>query len=159
MIETKNVQGRRIELLLVALMGINVFWGALVFMGFLGLDVFGWLIMNICSPSEMVAIIGILTKKRLISSISVPLLLRFGGLGLFIFSWSGFMLQGQLNHILMVLTSIYILWASYKARAWKDLFIGIAIGVTVVVLVDFLVFPLYFANAPPKVKELLKYYK
>lgn len=150
---------RRIELLLVALMGINIFWGALVFMGFLGLDLLGWLVMNICSSSEMVAIIGIATKRRLISGIAVPLLLRFGGFGLFIFSWSGFMLQGQLNHILMVLTSVYILWASYKARAWKDLGIGIVIGVAVVILVDFLIFPVYFASAPPKVKELLEHYK
>lgn len=157
--ETKSLLGRRLELVLVGLMGINIFWGALVFMGFLGLDLLAWLIMNICSPSEMVAISGILTRKKLILSISVPLLLRFGGLGLFIFSWSGFMLQGQLNHILMVLTSIYILWTLYKARAWKDLCIGTIIGVTVVALVDFLIFPIYFANAPPKVKELLEYYK
>jgi len=145
-LEAKGNRGlmRSLELVLVGLMGINILWGALVFMMFLQLDLLAWLVVNVCSPSEMVAITGILTKKKLVSSLSVPLLLRFGGLGLFIFSWSGFMLQGQLNHILMVFTAVYIVWSLCKSRAWKELGLGIAIGTVVVLFVDFLIFPLYF---------------
>jgi len=157
-LKVKGTLRRRFELVLVGLMGINIFWGALVFIGFLRLDLLTWLVMNICSPSEMIAISGILTKNKLVSSISVPLLLRFGGLGLFTFSWSGFMLQGQVNHILMVFTSVYIIWVLCKSKAWKDLSLGIVIGTVAVLFVDFLVFPLYFANAPPRVIELLEHY-
>lgn len=146
----------KLELIFVILMAINVIWGALVFLGFLGLDLIGWLILNVCSPSEIVAIIGLLSKKKTISNISVPMLLMFGGGGLFLFSWSGYMIQAQLNHILMVLVSIYILWTSYKVKAFKKMLAGIVIGGIVVALIEFLIFPVYFTNAPPKVIEILK---
>lgn len=146
------------RLLLIALSALNVAWGAFVFMGFLGLDPLAWLMVNVCAPSEAIAVAGLWTRNRGLMGFSVPLLLVFGFGGLFVFSWGGYMLQAQLNHLLMTITAMYIVYDTLGRKEKSDshsLIRGMLAGILAAVLMQAVVHPWYFANAPESVTKLL----
>ncbi len=149
----------RLGMPLAVLNALMVAWNAFVFFVFLRVGVLDWLVLNVCSPSQIVAIAGLLSKKKEVVGVSIPLLLRFGVGGMLLFSWSGYMLQAQANHILMIITTVYLLYTTIKNEDKKQrqkMLVGLGIGVLLVLLIDFVVFPWYFANMSPRIIELLK---
>ena len=144
------------RIVLVVLNAILAGWATFVFLVFLKFSLLAWLMMNICSPTQFLVIIGLLSKRKILMNVSVPLLLFFGFGGLFMFSWSGHMVVAQISHLVMSVTAIYILTVSIRDKEIKKMLIGLGIGILVLVLLQFVVFPWYYAHPDPEVLEMMK---
>ena len=141
---------------LIVLNAILALWSTFVFLVFLGFGVLEWLMMNICAPTQFLAVIGLLSGRKIIMNISVPMLLFFGGDGLFMFGWEGYMIQAQVSHLIMVITALYILYISYKSGETREILIGAGIGILIVLIFMLVIFPWYYQNPDPRVVEMMK---
>ncbi len=86
-----------------------------------------WIVFNACAPSSIAYLIGfvifLVTKNRIALHIGILPLFFFGGLGLFLFPWSGYNLIAQFSHVIMVLNMAWAVYGTlstgdYKAVAW-----------------------------------------
>jgi len=62
------------------------------------------------------------------------------------------MLQAQFTHILMTITALYIVLSSLDAK--KKMVAGFAIGITAILILTLLVFPIVFSN--PEVARIFE---
>lgn len=138
--------------ILITLNLINAVYSTFIFLVFLRVPVQYWVFLNICGPIQFLTVTALLIKNKSLTNVAVPLLAYFGFGGLFVFSWSGYMIQAQLNHILMTVTAIYILLTSLKDR--RKLMTGISIGIIIVLIIVILVSPIVMKI--PEVKEIFE---
>jgi len=82
----------------------------------------------------------------------VPWLLFFGFGGLLIFSWTGYMIVAQISHMIMTVTAVFISALAVKDRKFRDLIVGITIGLFA--LVPFRFCQDQFLNAHPELLRL-----
>jgi hypothetical protein len=117
-----------------------------------------WLVFNACAPSSIAYLIGFVlflgTKSRMWLHIAIPCLLFFGGLGLFLFPWSGYNLIAQFSHIVMVSNVLWVLYGSFKAADYKAGFVGLLVGI--VLSTPFIGFQqTYVSSHPEAMKKIL----
>ena len=132
------------------LMAIN---SANFFLGMLKTDVTGWLMMNTCAPSIALFVVGFLLGSPMLMIAASALMFRYGTLGLFVFSWSGGNLIGQVAHILMTLAVIYVLVDVARNKRWKALGLGVLLGIAI--LIPLTVVQTMWINANPEMVEKL----
>ncbi len=124
----KNIEKFFIFSFLVIIL-LNAFY----FLRVLEKDFLNWTTTNLCSIASLIVIIGFLFKNRIILNSAVPLLLFFAIGGLFLMGWDNFMrIYSQVHHILMILSAFYILFESYRVKAFKEMKIGLVIGLILV---------------------------
>jgi hypothetical protein len=132
------------------LMAIN---SANFFLGMLKTDVAGWLMMNTCAPSIALFVIGFLLGSPMVMVAASVMMFRYGTLGLFVFSWSGGNLIGQVAHILMTLAVIYVSVDVARNKRWKALGLGVLLGIAI--LIPLTVVQTMWINANPEMVEKL----
>jgi len=94
-----------------------------------------WIVFNACAPSSITYLIGfaifLLTKNRIALHIGILPLFFFGGLGLFVFPWSGYNLIAQFSHIVMALNMAWALYTTFTAGDYKAAALGLLIGILI----------------------------
>jgi hypothetical protein len=94
-----------------------------------------WIVFNACAPSNIAYLIGfvifLITKDRTALHVAILPLFFFGGLGLFLFPWSGYNIIPQIGHIFMVLNIVWVLIGTIKTGDFKSAAIGLLIGIAV----------------------------
>lgn len=94
-----------------------------------------WMVFNACAPSNIAYLIGfaifLFTKNRIALHIGILPLFFFGGLGLFVFPWSGYNLIAQFSHIVMVLNMAWALYTTFATGDYKAAALGLLIGIGV----------------------------
>lgn len=114
-------------LLLVTINSINFFFGIAK------AKPIEWMVFNACAPSSIAYLIGfvifLLTKNRIALNISILPLFFFGGLGLFLFPWSGYNLIAQFSHIIMVLNMTWAIYTTFATGDFKAAALGLLIGI------------------------------
>jgi hypothetical protein len=108
-----------------AFAAINSTW---FFLGMLKTGFEGWLMMNSCVPSQAVWRLGFALGSPLLMVAGSVMLIGWGTLGLFVFSWSGANLIAQASHILMTLAALYTLLDVLRFRRWRALCFGLLLG-------------------------------
>lgn len=92
-----------------------------------------WIVFNACAPSNIAYLIGfvifLLTKNRIALHIGILPMFFFGGLGLFLFPWSGYSLIAQFSHIIMVLNMVWAISTTLAAGDYKAVALGLLIGI------------------------------
>lgn len=132
--KVKN-KNKKINLFIVVLFSIIILLNAFYFLIILERGVSEWLTINLCTSASLITIFGFLTKSKLILNSSVPSLLLFGIGGLLMMGWDNFMrLYSQFHHITMILTAIYILIDSSKAKAFEEMKNGILAGFVLILI-------------------------
>jgi len=139
--------------LLAILNGSMSVWASLVFLVFLRLDVVSWIMVNTCSPAQFATVLGLASERRVLLGATVPWLLFFGFGGLFVFSWSRYMIVAQTSHIIMTVTAVFILASAAKDRRVGALLTGILIGV--LALIPFRLLQDQFLSLHPELLRLL----
>lgn len=145
-------RSRKFLWILIILNLANAVYSTFVFLVFLHVPVQYWVFLNICAPIQFFTIIALLIKNKVLMNVAIPLLVFFGFGGLFIFSWSGYMIQAQLNHILMTITAIWIFLMSLENK--RKMMIGISIGIIIVLILQLFILP-NVMNIP-EVKEIFE---
>jgi hypothetical protein len=103
------------------------------FLGSLRSGVVGWLMMNSCAPSILLFVIGFVARSPLVMVAAALMMFRYGTLGLFIFRWDGYNIIAQIGHLLMTVGVIYVGVRVVRARAWRALALGAALGAAILV--------------------------
>jgi len=138
---------------LVVLNTLMVINAANFFLGMLRTDVVGWMMMNTCSPSIALFVIGFLLGSPVVMVASAALMFRYGTLGLFVFGWSGGNLIAQISHILMTLAVFYVIVDVVRNQRWKSLGLGVLLGFSILIPLE-IVQGTWF-NAHPDLMEKL----
>jgi len=112
------------------LAALNSSW---FFLAVLGTGVVGWLMMNSCAPSIALFAVGFLLARPVLMVAGAVMMFRYGTLGLFFFGWQGPNLIAQVSHVLMTLAVLYVAWDVLRARRFRALGLGIALGLAVLV--------------------------
>jgi hypothetical protein len=103
------------------------------FVARLGSGLVGWLMMNTCSPSIALFAAGYLARRRSLMVAGALMMARYGTGGLLVFGWSGPNLFAQVGHILMTLAVALVAVDVVRNRRWRDLAVGTALGVAILV--------------------------
>jgi hypothetical protein len=138
------------------LVGLNLVMTAMslnFFLGMLKSGFEGWLMMNTCAPSIFLFTLGFLLKNRPIMAAGAIAMFRYGFLGMFVFSWTGGNMVGQIAHIFMTLAVIYTVVEVIRSRAWKSSLQGAVLAV--VLLVPFTIVQENWVQAHPELIEKL----
>jgi hypothetical protein len=98
------------------------------FMGRLGVGVIGWLMLNSCAPSILIWGSGFFLRNPTVATAGALWMLRYGTVGLFLFSWQGFNLIPQVGHLLMTFGVLTVLLQHYLARSWRNAILGLGLG-------------------------------
>ncbi|MDI6639469.1 MAG: hypothetical protein QMD78_01460, partial [Methanocellales archaeon] len=103
-------------------------------------------------------IIALLTDRKVFMNATVPLLMYFGFGGLFRFSWSEYMLQAQINHLIMTITAIYVVFVTIKSgrEGTRKLALGLGVGVLMLMVLMFYVYPQVYFNNPQFLQLLVE---
>jgi hypothetical protein len=128
-----------------ALCMLNAAW---FFLGQARFPVLGWIFFNACFVSGLIWIAGFVFKWRWMTMASLPFLLFFGGGGLFLFPWSGYMITAQVSHIAMMLAFAYAIVDAFATRGWKQKLFGLLGGI--VVFAGFLVVQQNYTKRHPE---------
>ncbi|MFX0134253.1 MAG: hypothetical protein ACFFDN_11475, partial [Candidatus Hodarchaeota archaeon] len=146
-------------ILIIALIA-NIIFPAIGHLFIVHFTVVEWLIINICSPTMIATTIGLIiylyrpgkTVAYYLITVSI-LLFTFAIGGFFVpIPFSIGMIQAHIAHILMINTGIYIFYFVYKDETEADtkslVLKGILPGLVVVLIINFVVFPLFFSANP-----------
>lgn len=87
------MKSKRLLWILIVLNMINAVYSTFVFLVFLRVPVQYWVFLNICAPIQFLTVTALLIKNKVLTNVAVPLLTFFGFGGLFVFSWSEYMLN------------------------------------------------------------------
>ncbi len=102
------------------------------FLGVSKASVLEWIVFNACAPSSIAYLIGFVlymaTGNRIALHVAITPLLFFGGLGLYLFPWSGYNLIAQLSHALMVSNVIWVLIGTFIAGDYRQATLGLVVG-------------------------------
>ena len=115
--------------------------------------VVGWLMMNTCTPSIVLFLIGFLAASPVVMVAGSALMFRYGTLGLFVFSWDGYNIFAQIGHLLMTAAVAYTAVNIVKNKRWRQLWIGLAIGAALIVILA-IAQNAYFAAHPGLLEAL-----
>lgn len=140
-------------LILVALNTLAALNSTFFFLVLVKAGMVGWLMMNSCAPSVYLFVIGFLIASPLLMvAASVPMV-WYGTGGLFVFGWEGYNLIPQIGHVLMTLGVIYVLMWAIRARAWRTLVLGLALGLAI--LIPFMIVQNRWFGAHPEMLQML----
>ena len=164
----ENIFDKRVAIILTIALIANTIFPAIGHLLIFHFTVVEWLIMNICSPTMIATTIGLLfyifrpskTVAYYLIAVSI-LLFTFAIGGFFVpIPFSIGMIQAHIAHILMIITGIYIFYFVYRDETEDDtislLLKGILPGLIVVLIINFIIFPLFF-RANPNIWS--KYYR
>jgi hypothetical protein len=117
-----------------------------------------WVVFNACAPSSIAYLIGFVlylgTKSRMWLHIAILPLIFFGGLGLFLFPWSGYNLIAQFSHMVMVSNVLWVLYETFQTTDYKAGFVGLLVGI--VLFSPFIGFQqTYVSSHPEAMKKIL----
>lgn len=94
-----------------------------------------WVVFNACAPSNIAYIIGFaifsITKDRTALHLAVLPLFFFGGIGLYLFPWSGYNVIPQISHIVMLLNLAWVLFGTFQAGDYKSAAVGMLLGLLI----------------------------
>ncbi len=116
-----------------------------------------WIVFNACAPANIAYLIGFLifliTQDRTVLHAAVLPIVFFGGLGLFLFPWSGFNLIAQISHIIMVLNVVWLLWGTFAGDDYQSAFLGLLIGL--VIFSPFINYQQMYSSTHPEAAQKL----
>ncbi|MBN1501024.1 MAG: hypothetical protein JW982_12760 [Spirochaetes bacterium] len=92
-----------------------------------------WLMLNSCAPSMYLFILGYFLRSSVLTAASSVMMIRWGFLGLFMFSWEGFNIIAQIGHIAMTFTVIYTFFTLIKQKKFKSLIAGLLLGLIITI--------------------------
>lgn len=122
------------------------------FLGVSKVKLVEWLVFNACAPSSIAYLIGfvifLLTGSRIALHISILPLFFFGGLGLFLFPWSGYHLIAQISHLIMVLNMLWALYTTITTGDYKAVALGLLIGIGI--FAPFIGYQQSYVNSHPE---------
>ena len=132
------------------LAALNSSW---FFLAILGTGVMGWLMMNSCAPSIALFAVGFVLRRPVVMVAGAVMMFRYGTLGLFFFGWDGPNLFAQVSHVLMTLAVLYVAGDVIRARRFRALGLGLALGLAI--LVPYMLAQrAYFAAHPGLLEQL-----
>jgi hypothetical protein len=153
-----------IRWLLIGLLVVLSTISAIIFLFVRQIPVHIWFVMNICAPiSFYTALVLILDKNRysgnslIAMNAAVPFLLYFGIDGLLTFSWA--LMLAQVQHIIMIITAIFILFVTYYSTddtRIRKLIIGLSVGIIALLIVLFIIIPIILLD--PLAQAILESY-
>ena len=139
---------------IIAILNIAIIiYSARSFLYKLHFPVTAWLVLNSCTPSVTLFLVGFFTGKKSLMALSLPFLFFFGSLGLFLFGWSDRVIIAQIGHILMICALIYTISVITLEKLWKRSLIGLILGVILLIAA----LPLqqkFFKEHPEYIKKL-----
>jgi hypothetical protein len=117
-----------------------------------------WLVFNACAPSNITYIlcfiIFLLTGDRTVLHIAILPLFFFGGLGLYLFPWTGHNIYAQISHIFMTLNIVWVLYGTFGTGNYKAAAIGLLLGI--LIFAPFITFQqTYVGSHPEALKKVL----
>ena len=122
------------------------------FLGVSKVKLVEWLVFNACAPLSIAYLIGfvifLLTGSRIALHISILPLFFFGGLGLFLFPWSGYHLIAQISHLIMVLNMLWALYTTITTGDYKAVALGLLIGIGI--FAPFIGYQQSYVNSHPE---------
>jgi hypothetical protein len=125
----------KIGVILAVLLLLLVINSTYYFLGLAKASLVEWIVFNACAPSSIAYIIGfviyMITKDRTALYVAILLLFFFGGLGLFLFPWSGYNIIAQVSHTVMVLNIVWVLFGTVRTGDYKAAALGLLMGIMV----------------------------
>jgi hypothetical protein len=118
------------------LVGLNLLMTGMSLNFFLGMmksGVVGWLMMNTCAPSIFLFVLGFLLGSPAVMVAGALAMLRYGTLGLFVFSWSGSNVIAQVGHIFMTAGVIYTAYEVFRHHYWTAALQGLLLALVLLV--------------------------
>jgi hypothetical protein len=117
-----------------------------------------WIVFNACAPSSIAYLAGfalfLRTRDRMWFHIAILPLFFFGGLGLFLFPWSGYNLIAQFSHMVMVSNALWALYGTFRMADYRAGFIGLLAGIAL--FSPFIGFQqAYVSSHPEAMKKIL----
>jgi len=140
-----------VKIFLIFANGICAGWAGFVFLYFLKYDFVSWAMGNLSSIIQLFAAFALISGKRILMTITIPLLLFYGLEGFFLFSWSSRTVPAQISHSIMVLTALYIIFLMITRWEIMRLVVGIVLGI--ILFVPFRAFETYYLKTHPEVKS------
>jgi hypothetical protein len=138
------------------LVGLNLAMTGLslnFFLGMLKSGLVGWLMMNTCAPSIFLFVLGFLIGSPAIMVAGAIAMLRYGTLGMFVFSWTGGNLIAQISHIFMTAGVIYTVIEVIRNGYWSSAIKGLVLALAL--LVPFTIVQENWVRAHPDLVEKL----
>ncbi|HEX2954945.1 MAG TPA: hypothetical protein VHR47_13325 [Bacillota bacterium] len=94
-----------------------------------------WLVFNACAPANFAFLVGFIVylifKDRTLLHAALLPLFFFGGLGLFLFPWSGYNLIAQFSHVIMTLNIAVTLYTTFRTGDFKAATLGLFLGILI----------------------------
>lgn len=138
---------------LVVLNTLAALNAAFFFLGTLKASVGEWMMMNTCTPSISIFVIGFLLGSPLMMVAGSVLMFYYGTGGLFVFGWDGYNIIPQIGHILMTLAVIYTVVHVVRGRSWKTLGLGVLLGLAI--FIPLMIVQTRWLSTHPGVTEML----
>lgn len=111
-----------------------------------------WAVFNACAPSSLAFLLGfaifLLTGNRIVLHAAILPMFFFGGLGLYLFPWSGYNLIAQVSHVIMFLNVLYTVFITLKTNDYKPATLGLLLGIAVFSV--FINYQQTYANTHPE---------
>jgi hypothetical protein len=126
---------------------------AFFFLGMLKASVGEWLMMNTCTPSIAIFVLGFLLGSPLVMAAGSVLMCYYGTGGLFVFGWDAYNVIPQIGHILMTLAVVYTVVHVVRGKSWRTLGLGVLLGLAI--LIPFMIVQTRWLSAHPRVAETL----
>jgi len=139
--------------MLVVLNTMAVLNASFFFLGMLKASFGEWMMMNTCTPSIALFVIGFLLGSPLVMVAGSVMMLYYGTGGLFVFGWDAYNIIPQIGHILMTLAVIYTVVRVVRGKRWRTLGLGMLLGLAV--LIPLMIVQTRWFNAHPGVAEML----
>jgi len=138
---------------LVVLNTLAALNAAFFFLGALKASVGDWLMMNTCTPSIAIFVIGFLLGSPLVMVAGSVMMLYYGTGGLFVFGWDGYNIIPQIGHILMTLAVIYTVVRVVRGKKWRMLGLGVLLGLAI--FIPLMIIQTRWLSTHPGVAEML----
>jgi hypothetical protein len=138
---------------LVVLNTLAALNAAFFFLGMLKASIGDWMMMNTCTPSIAIFVIGFLLGSPLVMVAGSVLMCYYGTGGLFVFGWDGYNVIPQIGHILMTLTVIYTVVRVVRGRRWRTLGLGVLLGLAI--FIPLIIVQTRWLSTHPEVAEML----
>lgn len=153
--ESTSVFNIKIGVIFIIALAFNSIFSMTVFLTILQFTIWEWALMNMCAPTSFATIGGMIyyiyRRKGLhFLGACTVFLFTFSIVGFFL-GWNLWMLQAQITHIIMIITGIYIWYFILKdgqISLKSFLLFGVLPGVILVLLMFFVVYPIFFTLNP-----------
>ena len=143
-----------IKIFLVISNGLLALLATLIFFLKYKIKFLDWLMINTCTPSVAIFIYGVLTGNKIVMGVASALMLFYGILSLFIFSWQGKHIFPQIGHLFMIAGASYILFEIVREGEFIPFLIGAIMGV--IIIIPFGMYQLRYLKTHREIIEKLK---